>query len=482
MKEVTKSIIQKARKISRRQFLAGTTAVAAFTIVPRRVLGGDGYTAPSERLNIAGIGIGGMGKSNISRMANIKYDSDRNPIPFDEDKSDVNIVALCDVDHELSAETFKLFPKAKQYYDFRVMFDKQKDIDAVLVATPDHTHAVIAMAAIKRGKHVYVQKPLTHSVHEARVLTEAARQAGVVTQMGNQGHSGEGIRLVREWIQAGAIGKVREAHAWTDRPVWPQGMDMNRPVEIPPIPDKLKWDLWIGPAKHHPYHPAYHPFSWRAWWDFGTGALGDMACHIMDPVFWALDLKYPASVEARTSTFNKDWKLVNHNEVFPRSSVVHYTFPQRGSMPPLKLNWYDGGMMPPTPDVLEPGRRMGDSAGGNLFIGDDGVLMCGAYGNNPRLIPETKMKKFKRPAKTIERIKKGSGGHERDWVRACKGGKPASSNFEYAGPFSETILMGNLAMKHPGKKLLWDGEKMEVTNFAEANEYVRRQYPQGWSL
>lgn len=478
MEKKTNRIMRKACRISRRQFLAGTAATAAFTIVPRRVLGGNGYTAPSERLNIAGVGVGGMGRSNLVKMAKLAY-SEKKLQPFDEDKSDVNIVALCDVDHELSAETFRLFPKAKQYYDFRKMFDKQKDIDAVLVATPDHTHAVIAMAAIKRGKHVYVQKPLTHSVHEARVLTEAARKAGVATQMGNQGHSGEGIRLVREWIKAGAIGKVREAHAWTNRPVWPQGLDMKRPDDTPPVPDKLNWDLWLGPAKYRPYHPSYHPFSWRAWWDFGTGALGDMACHIMDPVFWALDLKYPISVEARTSTFSKDWKKQNYNEVFPRSSIVHYTFPKRGSQPELKFTWYDGGMMPPTPDELEPGRRMGDNTGGNLFVGDKGILMCGGYGSNPRLIPETKMKKFKRPKKTIERIK---GSHERDWIRACKTGKPASSNFEYAGPFSETVLMGNLAMKHPGKKLLWDGKKMEVTNFPEANEYVRRQYPQGWGL
>lgn len=489
MKEKTKNIIQKTREISRRQFLAGTAAAAAatitsacskqeaFTIVPRHVLGGAGYTAPSDKLNIAGIGVGGMGKTNLANMTELERDTEGKFLPVDENKSDVNIVALCDVDHNKAAETFGLFPKAKRYYDFRKMLDKQKDIDAVLVATPDHTHAVIAMAAIKAGKHVYVQKPLTHSVHEARMLTEAARKAGVATQMGNQGHSGEGIRLIREWIQAGAIGKVRQVHTWTKRPVWPQGLDMNRPDDTPDIPENLDWDLWIGPAKYRPYHPAYHPWIWRAWWDFGTGSLGDMACHYMDPAFWALDLKYPVAVEASTSTYKEDWELVNYGEVYPRSSIVRYTFPERGSMPELKFTWYDGGMMPPTPETLEAGRKLGDE--GNLFIGDKGIIMSSGNGGSPRLIPETAMKAFERPPKTIERI---PDSHEKDWIRACKGGKPACSNFEYSGPLAETVLMGNLAIKHPGRKLLWDGEKMKITNFPEANEYVRRQYRWGWSL
>ena len=468
-------------EISRRRFLGGAAATTvALTIVPRHVLGGAGSTAPSEKLNIAGVGVGGIGRHNLARMAQLAQTEEMKYLPVDENKSEVNVVALCDVDFNFAAETFKLFPKAKRYKDFRKMLEKQKDIDAVLVATPDHTHAVIAMMAMKMGKHVYVQKPLAHSVYEARILTEAAREAGIATQMGNQGHSGEGIRLIREWIQAGAIGPVREVHTWTDRPVWPQGLDMKRPDDTPPVPDTLDWDLWIGPAPYRPYHPAYHPFSWRAWWDFGTGALGDIACHSMDPAFWALDLKYPVSVEANTSTYSKDWKLINLGEVYPRSSIVRYTFPARGSMPQVKLTWYDGGLMPPIPDVLEQGRRLGN--GGNLFIGDKGIIMSSGNGSNMRLIPESAMNAFERPPKTIERIKNGPEGHEQNWIEACKGSKPAGSNFEYSGPLSESVLVGNLAIRYPNRKLLWDGGKMEVINFPEANEYVRRQYRQGWSL
>ena len=471
------------KKVNRRQFLtSAASAAAVFTIVPRHVLGGAGYTPPSEKLNIAGVGIGGMGNENLKAMAKLDSDGQGNLIPLTGPSKGENIVALCDVDPNYAAHSIKLFPRAKVYQDFRRMLEKQKDIDAVLVATPDHSHAVIAMAAIKAGKHIYVQKPLTHSVHEARMLTEAAREAGVATQMGNQGHSGEGIRLIREWIQAGAIGKVREVHVWTDRPVWPSGLEMKKPEETPPVPKELDWDLWIGPAHYRPYHPKYHPFDWRAWWDFGTGALGDMACHNMDPIFWALDLKYPTSVEASTSVFNKDWKPVNHGQVYPRSSIVRYTFPARGDMPKLKLNWYDGGLLPPIPDELERGRRLGDSSGGNLYIGEKGIIMCGTSAANPRLIPETAMKKFTPPKKTIERIKGGKAGHEQNWIQACKGGKPACSNFEYSGPLTETVLMGNLAIRHPHRKLLWNGEKMEITNFPEANEYVRRQYRQGWAL
>jgi predicted dehydrogenase len=452
---------------SRRSFLGrAAVAVAAVSVVPRHVLGGPGNTPPSEKLNIGGIGIGGMGATNLRNCAQ------------------EHIAALCDLDSVVAAKTFAQYPQAKRYRDFRVMLDQQKDLDAVIVATPDHSHAVIALAAITRGKHVYVQKPLAHSVWEARVLTEAARSHNVVSQMGNQGHSGDGARLICEWIADGAIGEVREVHAWTNRPVWPQGIEVERPKETPPVPPSLDWDLWIGPAPYRPYHPTYHPNSWRAWWDFGTGSLGDLGCHVLDAPFWALNLKYPVSVEGCISTYwEAFWKKTQpKNETYPRSTIVRYQFPARGKMPPVKLTWWDGGLMPPRPEELEEGRQMGDDDGGVLFVGEKGSLMCGCYGRSPRLIPEARMQKYRQPAHSIDRIPGGQDGHEKDWVRACKGGKPASSNFDYSGPLSETVLMGNLAVRFPNRRLLWDGEKMAVTNDAGANAYVRRQYREGWTL
>ena len=452
-------------EMSRRSFVKASAAVAALTIVPRHVLGGEGKPAANEKLNIAGVGVGGMGGSNLAACES------------------ENVVALCDVDAGgYAAKTFGKYPKAKAYKDFRVMLDQQKDIDAVIVATPDHTHAVIALAAIQRGKHVYVQKPLAHSVYEARVLTEAARKHKVMTQMGNQGHSGDGARLMCEWIWDGAIGPVREVHCWTNRPVWPQSVEVDRPKETPAVPATLDWDLWIGPAAMRPYHPTYHPGTWRAWWDFGTGSLGDLGCHIMDPAFWALKLKYPVSVEGCISTYWQGlWqKTEPKNEQYPRSTIVRYKFPSREGMPEVKLTWWDGGMMPPRPEALEKGRRMGDDDGGVLLIGDKGLLMCGCYGSGPRLVPESRMKEYRQPTKTLERVP--GGRHEQDWVRACKGGKPASSSFDYSGPFAETVLMGNLAIRYPGRELLWDGENIKVTNDADADAYVRRQYRQGWTL
>ena len=452
--------------VDRRGFLKSAAGAAAFTVVPRYVIGGAGTTPPSEKLNIAGVGIGGMGKNNIRKC------------------SGENIVALCDVDDKYAGPVFKDYPKAKKYLDFRDMLDKQKDIDAVIVATPDHTHAVVALAAMELGKHVYVQKPITHSVYEARILTEAARKYNVMTQMGNQGHSGDGARMICEWIWDGAIGPVREVHAWTNRPVWPQGIEVDRPKETPPVPETLDWDRWLGPAPYRPYHPCYLPDKWRAWWDFGTGSLGDLGCHILDPAFWALKLKYPVEVEGCVSTYwHAFWqKTEPKNETYPRSSIVRYKFPAREGMPEVKLAWYDGGMMPPRPEELEEGRQMGDDDGGLLFVGDKGSLMCGCYGRGPRLIPETKMKAYDRPKPSIDRIPDGSDGHEKDWVRACKDGKPASSNFDYSGPLSEMVLMGNLAVRFPNKRLLWDGANMKVTNNDDANAYVRREYREGWSL
>lgn len=473
----------KGNAINRRDFVKNTTAgVAMFSIVPSYVLGKNGNVPPSGKLNVAGVGVGGMGSRNLVNMAMLQRDDEGKLLPFDIANSPINVVALCDVDDSYAADTYKLFPKAKTYRDYRKMFEKQKDIDAVMIATPDHTHAVIAMAAIKAGKHIYVQKPLTYTVKEARMLTEAARKAGVVTQMGNQGRSGEGVRLMTEWIRDGAIGDVTEVDAWTNRPIWRQGTP--KPTGRPPVPNDLDWDLWIGPAPVRSYNPAYHPKFWRGFWDFGTGALGDMACHVIDPAFMALDLKYPTSFEASSSRElkikgNNYGKIVSGPDSYPKACKVHYEFPARGNSPAVTLNWYDGGLMPRRPEGLEEGRRIGADGNGLIFHGTRGKIMCGCYGASPRLIPETAMKAYKRPAKTIARI---TNGHEQDWIRACKGGKKACSNFEVSGPLTETVLAGNLAIRFPGKKLKWDGKNMKVTNNAQADAFVHREYRSGWTL
>ena len=449
-------------EISRREFMGGaTTAAMAFTIVPRHVLGGVGNTPPSEKLNIAGVGVGGQGGHDLSQMES------------------ENIVALCDVDDAYAAKTYNAYPKAKRYGDFRRMLEKQKDIDAVVVATPDHTHALVAMAAIEAGKHVYVEKPLTYSVYESRKLTEAARRAKVATQMGNQGHASEDIRNVCEWIADGAIGPVREVHVWTTHAVWPQGIE--RPKETPGVPEGLDWDRWIGPAPYRPYHPAYHPMLWRGWWDFGTGGLGDMGCHVLDAPYWALNLGYPTSVEASASIYVPEvtWEKPVNTESYPRASIVRYEFPARGEMPPVKLTWYDGGLTPPRPAELEKGRQMGNRFGGVIFIGDKGKIMGGGHGGaGARIIPESKMKEYKRPPKTIAR----SAGHYIEWIEACKTGEAAGSNFDYAGPFTEVVLLGNVALRMMHEKLEYDGENMKVTNIPEANEYIHREYRKGWKL
>ncbi|MBN2455080.1 MAG: Gfo/Idh/MocA family oxidoreductase [Sedimentisphaerales bacterium] len=456
MEKIKKTLKNQGKKISRRDFLGGATAAAAFTIIPRHVLGGPGYTPPSEKLNIAGIGLGGQGSRDIERVGS------------------ENIVALCDVDDENAAAVFNTYPKARKYHDFRKMLEKQKDIDAVVIATPDHNHAVISMMAIKMGKHVYCEKPLTHTVYEARKVAEAAREAKIATQMGNQGHSSEGIRLVCEWVRDGAIGPVREVQAWTPLPLrqgkerwWVQGIE--RPKDEPPVPSTLDWNLWLGPAAYRPYNPAYLPLKWRAWCDFGTGVLGDQACHTIDIPFWALNLGYPSSVEASSTEVN--------SETYPKASIVYYKFPARGKMPAVNLTWYDGGLMPPRPEELEPGRRMGNEYGGVIFIGDKGKLICGTYGQGPRLIPESKMREYKRPPKTLPRSK----GHYKDWIGACKGSEIASANFDYGGPLTEIALLGNIAIRM-GSKLNWDGTNMKITNIPEANEYLHRQYRKEWAL
>jgi predicted dehydrogenase len=450
MKKNTKNVM------SRRHFIGNTaTAAAGFTILPNYVISGLGHKVPSDKLNIAGIGVGGVGATNVHNC------------------SGENIVALCDVDWDYAAGTFEKYPGAKKYMDFRKMFDELgKTIDAVIVATPDHTHAIATATAIRIGKHVYTQKPLTHTVYESRLLANLAAEYKVATQMGNQGNSGEGIRQTCEWIWDGAIGDITEVHAWTNRPIWPQGLE--RPADTPSVPSTMDWDLFIGPAAWRPYHPSYTPWNWRAWWDFGTGALGDMACHIVDPAFWALKLGHPTCIYASSTQVN--------TESAPHSEIVHYEFPERGqtgkiNLPALKLTWYDGGLLPARPQELKDGQIMGDQSGGVLFIGTKGKLMTGCYGRNPILLPDQLHHDYKRPEPTLRRIEKAmEGGHELDWIRACKESPDSrvqtSSNFSYAGPLNEVVVMGNLAVRLQDlkRKLMWDGENMKITNIDPADE------------
>ncbi len=449
-------------KMDRREFLGkSAAAVTSAIILPRHVLGGKGHIPPSDKLNIAGIGVGGQGGGDISQMQS------------------ENIVALCDVDWERAARTVTKFPHAKRYDDFRIMLERQKDIDAVVVATPDHVHAVAALTAIRHGKHVFCEKPLTHTLYEARLLTETAREAGVATQMGNQGHAMESIRLLCEWIWDGAIGDVNEVHAWTPHPVWPQGI--NRPTETPHVPSTLKWDLWLGPAPSRPYHSAYAPQKWRGWWDFGTGGLGDMGCHIFDHIVWALKLGAPTSVEASFSEFVPDkmtWDKPRNTETYPRASIVTYSFPARTGFPALTLTWYDGGLMPPRPEGLPDDRQMGDTYGGALYVGSKGKILCGSHGaNGLRILPEERMLAYTRPPKTLPR----SIGHYAEWIQACKGGEAAASSFDYAGPLTETVLLGNAALR-TGTRLQWDTKALSFPNHPDTDALIHRTYRQGWSL
>jgi len=474
-------------KMTRRRFTGTLAAAASVSIVPRHVLGA-GEKAPSEKLNIAGIGVGGMGRGNINACRG------------------ENIVALCDVDQRYAGGAFKAFPDAARYTDYRVMLEKQKEIDGVVIATPDHTHAVITLAAMQAGKHVFCQKPLTHTVFEARKIAEYARaNPKIMTQMGNQGHSSEPIRQVREWIQAGAIGEVKEVHAWTDRPdkgPWYANFAARElPTDFPAVPDTLDWDLWLGPAEHCKYSPAYHPFKWRAWLPFGTGALGDMGCHILDPACWALDLVNPTSVTAEVTHHKPELK----GKAYPIAAKVTYEFPERtkqtfekalaaikqkyGEIPesmlattkfcPLKLVWHDGHFQVPRPTMLEEGKNL--PASGAVIYGSKETILHGSHGaGGARIIPETRRQQFNPPKKTIPRVE---GGHMGDWLRACKDGEPASSNFaDYGAQLTEMALLGVAAQRVPGQKLLWDGENLRFTNNDEANQYLHTPYRSGWSL
>lgn len=464
--------------MERRTFLSrGARIAAGFFIVPPYVLGGKGHVPPSDRLDIAAIGTGGKGIVNLTNSWNNGTD---------------NIVALCDVDDRMAAEARGKWPKARYYKDYREMLDRRhRKFDAVIVSTPDHMHAIQAMAVMELGKHLYCEKPLTHDIREARKLTEAAKKYKIVTQMGNQGSSGDGTRKIETWIQAGVIGKVRRVHVWTNRPVWPQGVPL--PEGSPAIPSELSWDLWLGTAPARPYNPVYLPAKWRGWVDFGTGALGDMGCHFMDVPFRALKLGYPVAVECSIGSVWKGFfEEAYYPESYPPSSKIHIQFPARENMPEVELIWYDGGIQPKRPAELKPDEQMGEWDGGILFEGSEGKLMAGLFGRNPTLLPTARMREADLPAPERAAVPGGEEGHQQQWVRACKEGYGAytSSPFEAAGPLTETVLMGNLAILsymyrekegngyvYPGRKqLLWDGETMRITNFEPANRFTGRTY------
>ena len=509
----TSGTTETSGKLSRREFLAGTAmAAAGLMIVPRHVLGGPGHTPPSDRLNIAGIGVGGMGMHNLRALAS------------------ENIVALCDVDWRYTekslrgmvdglgklqarldkAQTAKerrelqdeiaqtrllagKFKSARRHTDYRRMLEQQKDIDAVVIATPDHLHAVIASAAMSHGKHVYLQKPLTWSIYEARELSRKAQaNPGLVTQMGNQGHSSDDARLINEYIAAGAIGEVREVHAWTNRPLayWPQGIPRPQTRPRPddaswnedavmdrlanamagnyPKPEGLAWDLFLGPGPVVEYHPLYHPFNWRGWVDWGVGAIGDMGAHLLDSPFWSLDLGFPTAVETVSTPFNQ--------ASYPMATMTHYDFPARGDKPPVRLTWYDGALLPTGLTAAETAQISKD--GGVLYVGDKGKLIHETYGANPRLLPQSLHDSVGTPPQKFARIKTS---HEMNWVDACKGRAQASSPFPYAARLTEVMLLGVVSLR-AGGRIEYDGANMRITNKPDANAFLRREYREGWVL
>jgi predicted dehydrogenase len=433
--------------IPRRSFLKRTavaTAALSFPFVStRNVLGAN------ERLNIAAIGAGGKGSVDVAGC-----DSQ-------------NIFALCDVDEKNAAGTFNKYPKAKRFKDFRVMLDQEKSIDAVTISTPDHMHFPAAMWAMRLKKHVYVQKPLTHTVEEARRLTETARKYKLATQMGNQGHSDNGLRRNVELVQAGVLGQVREAHCWTDRPIWPQGV--NRPSATPPAPDTLDWDLWLGVAPKRPYSPDYVPFKWRGFWDFGTGALGDMGCHVYDLPYWALKLGAPTSVTADQEGMTK--------ESPPKASTVTYEFAQRGNLAPAKFVWYDGGRKP-SADLVK-GKKL--PTNGVILVGDKDTLYVPSYWGKGEFLSGAKYEDFTKVAETLPKKDDFDRCHYEEWITACKGGPKAYSNFDEAGPLTEMILLGNIALR-AGRRIEWNAKKLKVTNDKEANRLVSKEYRRGWGV
>lgn len=463
--------------MSRRHFIGTTaTAAAAFSLVPRHVLGGAKFVAPSEKINMAIIGCGGQGRTNVRALFH---------------HSDVQIMAVADpIEHHdlepfyykgvagrlpVKAEIEKHYSqktpnyKVAAYEDFRVMLEKEKGIDAILCATPDHQHAYVCVTAMRQGKHAYCEKPLTHNVWESRVVAKVAKEMGLATQLGNQGHSGDGIRQTCEWIWDGAIGDIREVHAWTGASRWNKKHPGGRPADEP-VPQGVNWDLWLGPRAMRPYSSAYSPVTWRDFWDFGTAPIGDFFCHNFDPALWALDLREPISIEAH-GVGGVDAYMA------PPGGIYTYQFGPRGKMPPVKFTWYEGGLMPARPEGLEEDDQLGQGGNGILFVGDKGLLTCPGWAGEPRLLPQSKDDVYKRPAKTLPRSK----GHHRDWLEAIKGGPPASANFEYGALLTEIGLLGLVAMR-VGKKMYWDAAAMKAKNAPEADKYIKGSYRPGWEI
>ncbi|MEI6676252.1 MAG: Gfo/Idh/MocA family oxidoreductase [Verrucomicrobiota bacterium] len=440
---------------TRRKFIATGAAAFGCNFIPRRVLGAPGQPPPSGKLNIGCIGIGGQGNDVTRELATF---------------TNVNIAALCDVDEAYAAHTIQQYPGRPVYKDYRVMLEKEKGLDAVMIATPDHWHAPIAIAAMRMGKHVYCEKPLAHTIEETRLMGKIAAEMHVVTQMGNTGHGGQGIRLTKEWLAAGAIGTVQEVHVWSDRPgKWWDTQGRRRPTDTPAVPKTLDWNLWQGPAPEHAYHPLYLPGKWRGWFDYGCGALGDMMVHNADPAWFALDLGAPTAVEASTAETNPD--------SFPLWSVVTWHFAAKGNRGPIKLTWHDGGKLPEPPPGFDTTRPFEDN--GIIFRGDKGSLIAPGWSGRPRLLPDSAMKSFVLPPRTLPR----SPGHRKEWVDACIAGKPedAKAGFWYSAPFTEALLVGVLPIRL-GKRIEWDAAAMRATNAPEADALIRKTYRKGFEL
>jgi len=470
--------------MTRRQFVGTAAATAAaVTVVPRYVLGGAPFVAPSETVNVAVIGCGGQGRTNaralfqqddarVIAIADPRDQADYSMYYYKGEAGRLPVKAEVDKRYGRDNKSFQ----CKDYLDFREMLDKEKAIDAILCATPDHWHAFVAMTAMRRGKHVYCEKPLTHNIYEARMLAKAAGETGVATQMGNQGRSSSAHALTCEWIWNGALGDVTEVHAWSGAGGWVEGR--GRPKDTPPVPDGFDWTLWLGPKPDRPYHPTYAPYSWRGWWAFGTGTVGDMMVHNVDPAFAALELdrRPPTAVECLETPFVDA-------EVIPPGNHIVWTFAAAAGCPPLAVHWYDGALRPPRPAELEDGRMVGEGDNGILIIGTKGTLMGGGWSKSPRLIPEPKMQvyletnKGKTPPRTLPPTK----GPHRDWLDACKGGRPCRSRFEYGAALTEFVLLGDVAVRAK-EKILWDGPAMKVTNVPAAQAFVRETYRPGWDL
>lgn len=443
--------------LTRRAFLSRTTtALTTLSVVPAAVLNLRGGQSPNNKLNIAAIGICNQGGSDLQGMTS------------------ENIVALCDVDTRYTDKHAKQFPSAKPYQDFRKMFDQmEKEIDAVLVATPDHWHAPLAIRAMKMGKHVYCEKPLAHSVYEVRAMMKAARESKVTTQLGNQGHSFDTIRVFREWVEDDAIGTIKEVHAMC-RSVYSRIDQLEEVKQGQPVPATLDWDLWVGPAQFRPYHPTYHPGKWRSWTNFGTGVIGDWVCHVVDPVFWTLDLGAPDSVEALQPD---NYDPVKQGETFPAGNVIKFTFPAKGTRPGITLTWYDGPQKPARPAEFDAEDKLPDI--GALVVGDKGKIMYGSHGAGaPQIFPEPDPQKFPRRPRRYPR----SPGHQKEWIQACKAGKPAGSDFSYGGPLTEVALLGVIAMRFKGRKLEWDSAGMKFTNCSEANAFLKPAMRNPWAV